>query len=105
MDLIRLGLAGMVKIGDVFPSKAQFCGNFSVLNVGGCHTDKPAELLTEEGDQMPGVPYKVDLAYPKLNLTTIPKRNPLDRPQYAVCHHQIFHSQCLIFRSCSVSLT
>lgn len=75
---------GMVKISSLYKSKSLFCGNFSLLNVGGCHTDRTAELLTEEGDQMPGVPYRIDYAFPRLDFTAIPKRNPNDRPQYDI---------------------
>lgn len=83
---------GKVKLGDLYETKAAYCGNFSLLNVGGCHTDKPEELLTEEGDQMPGVPYKLEYAYPKLDLTIIPRQRPEDRPQYVLFLHMVVFS-------------
>jgi len=43
--------------------------------------DDPEEL-NEDSNQLPGVPYQVEYAFPYLDLDSIPKSDPREKAQY-----------------------
>lgn len=62
--------SGIVTLASLYANKDDYCNQFTTDNPVSCYSDDPEEKKVSLNG--PGVPYKVKLAFPNLNLMTVP---------------------------------